>query len=108
MALLHELSMCAVQVSLESRVNPKYLTVVTNGMVEFITFKGLSSDHLRFLVNMIAWDLRALSLTPMVEHHEFIVLRYCWHLALIVGISIPPIRIARSSAKACIKAGSSP
>ena len=89
--------------SLESSVTPRKRTEVTRGTMLPLTVMGLSRDHLRLRVNMMVWDLRALSLTPIDVHHLLMMVRYLWHLALIVGMSIPPIRIARSSAKACKK-----
>lgn len=69
------LVVCLFHRSLLSMVMPRNLTEVTRGMMVLLTFSGLSRDHLYFLVNMMAWDLRALSFTPTEVHQLLMVLR---------------------------------
>ena len=74
-ALALAASICGFHRSLESSVTPRYLTSFTKGTDIPRRESLLSRFHLRFLVNMMASVLMALSFTPIEEHQESMMLR---------------------------------
>ena len=99
-AFLHWICRWGVHVRYLSSVTPRYLTWFTSSIVVSPILMGLKWNFLFFAENIIACVFSMLSLSPLFAHHVFTLFISCIAWVLIVGMSMPLMWIAMSSAKA--------